>query len=299
MNINILQFTLLVSLLLVNGNPPLIKSRLEKSNVASTSINNKDNLNISILLDLSDRISPKKNPNPTMNFYKRDLGYISSIAKGFENALRAKPIRQINDQIQVYFEPEPLNPAINSLANRLKLSFTKTSTTKQAINNIPLQYNTASSEIYNLALKDQKYVGSDIWGFFKNKVNDYCIKPNHRNILFILTDGYMFHKYSKFVEGPKSSYITPAFIKALKLDKSNYNDLITKKGFGFINANKDLRDLEIVVLGINSAKDNPYEREVIETYWSNWFKDMKVKRYMIKAADLPANLDPIIQKYLQ
>src|SRR5690606_13997404 len=57
------------------------------------------NLNISILLDLSDRINPKKYPNPAMEFYERDLGYIHSIAKSFELHLRSKRSIKINDHI--------------------------------------------------------------------------------------------------------------------------------------------------------------------------------------------------------
>jgi hypothetical protein len=44
------------------------------------------NLNISFLLDLSDRIDPKKNPD----FYQRDLGYIKSIETAFVNHVKGK-----------------------------------------------------------------------------------------------------------------------------------------------------------------------------------------------------------------
>jgi len=274
----------------------------KESNIKATTGNQvngkKENLNISILLDLSDRIDPKKNSNPSMEFYTRDLGYIESISKGFEAHLRAKPVRQDDDQIQIYFEPEPLNPEINNLANKLKLNFTKDNTTKENILKISSQYISASKEIYKLAIKDKKYLGSDIWGFFKNKVNDYCIKPNHRNILFILTDGYMFHQDSKFKQGTKSSYITPEFIKSLKLNTPNYKELIQKNGYGFIKANDNLYKIEVVILGINPAKGNPFERDVISEYWNNWFKEMKVKNYLIKPSDLPSNLDQVIQEYI-
>ena len=39
------------------------------------------NLNISVLLDLSDRIDTIKYSNPSMEFYQRDLGYLKSVAK--------------------------------------------------------------------------------------------------------------------------------------------------------------------------------------------------------------------------
>jgi hypothetical protein len=274
------------------------KGNDNKSISANQTVSKKQDLNVSILLDLSDRIDPKKNSKPSMEFYKRDLGYILSISKAFENHLRSKPIKQDDDQIQIYFEPEPLNSEINNLSKKLKLSFTKDNTTKDAILKISPSYNSTANTIYNLAIKDEKFVGSDIWGFFKNNVNDYCIKPNHRNILFILTDGYMFHKDSKFNYGTKSSYLTSALIKSLKLNTPAYQELIQKKEYGFIKANDNLNNLEVFVLGINPVKGNPFEGDVIKLYWNTWLKEMKVKSSIVKLTDLPSNLDPIIQKYI-
>lgn len=276
------------------------KKKENAPELSTTKLSKYENLNISILLDLSDRIDTEKHANPSMEFYKRDLGYIESISRGFEKHLRSKPIIHDNDQIQIYFEPEPLNAEINDLAKKLKLSFTRDNTTKESILKITPQYISASNEIYNLAIKDKKYIGSDIWGFFKNKINDYCIKPNHRNILFILTDGYIFHQDSKFREGNKTSYLTPELVKSLKLNTSNYKKLIQEKGYGYIKANDHLVDLEVVVLGINPATGNPFEGDVINEYWINWLKDMKVKDPIMKliSADLPSNIDPIIQKYI-
>ncbi|SEO16351.1 hypothetical protein SAMN05216436_1409 [bacterium A37T11] len=258
------------------------------------------NLNISILLDLSDRIDPKRNPSPSMEFYRRDLGYIESISNAFEGHLRSKPIIKINDQIQVYFEPEPLNAEINSLAKKLRLSFSKNNLTKESIKKMSTQFTSISEQIYKLAINDKKYLGADIWGFFKNKVKDYCIKPDHRNILFILTDGYMFHEDSKFMEGNRSSYLTSPLIKALKLQSSEYCNLIKEKGYGFVKATEGLTNLEVVILGINPAKGNPFEGDVINAFWTNWLQSMNVKGPITKpmSADLPSNLDPVIQKYI-
>jgi len=273
-----------------------------KQEVLKTSEKNASvkNLNISILLDLSDRIDPEKHPSPSMEYYKRDLGYIESITQGFEKHLRSKPLNRINDQIQVYFEPEPLDPEINNLAKELKMSFSKTNVTKEAILNITPQFTSVSQKIYELAIKDKKYIGSDIWGFFKNKVKDYCIRAEHRNILFILTDGYMYHNDSKFIEQNRSSYLTSNLIKSSKLNTSTYYELIQKNGYGFVKANDNLADLEVVVVGINPAKGNPFEGDVVNAYWTNWLQDMHVKEPVLKpfSAVLPSNLDPIIQKYI-
>jgi hypothetical protein len=71
---------------------------------------------------------------------------------------------------------------------------------------------------------------------------------------------------------------------------------LEENGLGFIKANNDLENLEVIVLGINPTKGNPFEEDVIKEYWENWFKEMKIKNYQIKSADLPSNLEPIILK---
>lgn len=266
-------------------------------NYAKGQIANSTNLNISFLLDLSDRIDPKKYPSPTMQYYQRDIEYIKSIKKGFINHIKQKKIIQLNDQMQVFFDPEPQYPLINKLSQQLKVSFDK-NTSKENIKNVDRIFSEVPAKIYQSAIKDNKYIGSDIWRFFRKKVQDYCIKDNHRNILVIITDGYMFHKDSKLIDKNKSSYITPAYIKTKKLTAGNYKEIIDKEKFGFIPATSNLQNLEVIVLGINPSKDNPYEEEVINQYWSNWFKEMNVKKFYIKSADLPSDLDPIIQKII-
>lgn len=257
--------------------------------------NSSKNLNVSILIDLSDRIDPEKYPNPTMEYFQRDAEYIKSIEKGFLDHIKSKKVIQLNDQMQVFFNPEPSDPKMNELTKELKVSFDK-NTTKENISLVEKNYSSLPSQIYQSAIKDKKYVGSDIWEFFKNKVKDYCIKDEHRNVLFILTDGYIYHKDSKFSEGSKTSYLTPELVKSFNLNSSDYKAKIQDKGLGFVKANDDLENLEVIVLGINPAKGNPFESDVIKEYWENWLKEMKIKNYQIKSADLPSNLEPIILK---
>jgi len=258
------------------------------------SITNNKNLNISILIDLSDRIDPEKYPNPSMEFYQRDLEYIKAIKTGFIDHVKSKKVIQLNDQMQIFFNPEPSDPEINDFAKQLKVSFDK-NTSKENIKHVDEKYTSLPDRIYQSAIQDKKYVGSDIWGFFKNKVKDYCIKDKHRNILFILTDGYMFHKDSKFSEGNRTSYLTPELIKSVKLNSSDFKTKIGDKDFGFIKANDNLDNLEVVILGINPEKGNPFEDEIIKIYWENWLKEMNTKKYQIKDADLPSNLEPLIK----
>lgn len=270
---------------------------ISKNECLSQVRSNSQNLNISILLDLSDRIDPKKYPAKNVEYYQRDLHYVKSIQRAFINHVKQKKIIQLNDQMQVYFEPKPQNGEINKLSQLLRVSFNK-NTSKEAILSVDRVFSDAPNRIYQSAIKDRKFIGADIWGFIKNNVEDYCIKPNHRNILFILTDGYMYHENSKFTIGSRSSYLTPSYLKSLQIKTPNFLDVIQKKGYGFIKAHNNLNDLEIVVLGINPEKGSPFEGDIIRAYWENWFKEMKVKKYTIKLTDIPSNLDPIIQQYI-
>ncbi|WP_343533246.1 hypothetical protein [Pedobacter sp.] len=252
-----------------------------------------NNLNISLLLDLSDRIDPHKYPD----LYQRDLQYIKFVQKAFTNHIKGKKIIQLNDQMQVFFDPAPQNPTTNALSQQLKVNFNKQSS-KNEINNIEKTFSEIPAKIYQSAIKDKTFIGSDIWRFFKNNVKDYCVKDNHRNILVIITDGYMYHQNSKFTEKNKSSYITPSFIQSKKLTSSNYKDLIEKNRLGFIPATDNLQNLEIIVLGINPSKKNPYENDVINQYWSDWFKAMDVRKFYLKNTDLATNIEPVILKII-
>lgn len=257
-----------------------------------------DNLNISFLLDLSDRIDPKKYPNESMQYYLRDVGYIKSVSEAFDNHLRAKKVRQMNDKIQVFFDPEPKNQNINSISKDLRYSVKRGNASLELLDEIKQTYASKPLEIYDLAIKDNLYVGSDTWKFFKTKVKDFCIEEDYRNILIILTDGYIYHQDTRMKEGNHTSYITPQIIRNNKLNDKRWKDIMTEKEFGFIPATQGLENLEILVLGINPDPKNPYEEEVIRKYWSDWFNAMEVGRYDIKTADLPSNMDKIIKEFI-
>lgn len=257
-----------------------------------------ENYNISILLDLSDRISLEKNPNPTMEYYQRDLGYIKSVSEAFTLHLKSKRIRQINDKMQVFFNPEPQDPEINTISKKLKIIIDKNNVSKDLLNSINSSYASQTSKIYESAIKDNNFIGSDIWSFFDAKVKDQCLEKGDRNILVVLTDGYMFYNTTIMKDGNRTTYITPELIKKNGLNTIDWDKKIQNKDFGFIKAGDDLSNLEVLVLGINPNHKNPYEEKVIKAYWTKWFTEMKIKHFEIKNADLPSNMDKIIRDFI-
>lgn len=268
----------------------------EKETAIKNSVS--ENYNISILVDLSDRISLKKNPNPTMEIYQRDLGYIKSVSEAFTQHLKSKRMRQINDKMQLFFNPEPENSEINSISKDLRINVTKDNASKKFLNSINDTYYSKTATIYESAIKDDKYIGSDIWNFFDSKVQDQCIDKDFRNILVILTDGYMFYEGTQIKDGNLSSYLTPQLIKKNGLNTNDWEKKFEKENFGFIKINTDLSDLEVLVLGINPSKNNPFEEKIIKAYWTKWLSEMKIKHFEIKNADLPSNMDKIIKDFI-
>jgi hypothetical protein len=256
------------------------------------------NLNVSILIDLSDRIDPKKYPNPTMEYYLRDVGYINAVADAFMQQVKGKKIKQMNDRIQMYFDPAPLNPDINTISKDLKFELTKENVSNELLDKIEKSYKNEPLKLYQLAIKDSNYIGSDTWKFFQNRINDYCIEEAHRNILVVLTDGYIFYENSLMTDANRTSYLTSKIINDNKLNTSNWNTELIDKNLGFIKANNDLSDLEIIVLGINPNLKNPYEDKIIKAYWTKWFNEMKVKRYEIRTAELPSDMEKIIKAFI-
>jgi hypothetical protein len=269
-----------------------------KSNSIQVKNKSDQNLNISFLLDLSDRIDPKKYPNESMEYYLRDVAYIKSVSEAFIYHLRKKKVRQMNDRLQVFFDPEPQNQNINNISNHLRYNVSRENASLELLDKIKNVYSSKPLEIYDLAIKDNAYVGSDTWGFFKTKIKDFCIEENYRNILIILTDGYIYHKNNKRKEGNLTTYLTPQDIRKFKLNNKDWEERFVEKKYGFIPATNNLENLEILVLGINPDPKNSYEEDVIMKYWSNWFNTMKVNRYQIKTAGLPSNMDKIIREFI-
>lgn len=305
--IKLLVTVIFISLLSCKGNgeekkelQSEILKTTAKSNCPTYLLNNKENnLNISILLDLSDRINEKKYPNSSMEYFQRDLGYINIIANSFLEHIQSKSLVLMNDNLQVYFEPEPADLTINEKSKELKVTFDK-NLTKDLITSTKSKYETIPNQIYELAKKNSEYLGSDTWRFFKDKVERYCIKECNRNILVILTDGYMYHQDTKLREANETSYITPKTLRNFGLNNSKWGEVMKEKNYGFIKPTNNLNDLEVLVIGLvnHDKKRNPYGKDVMKKYWENWFEKMGVKKYEVYGAELPSNIEGTIKNFI-
>lgn len=265
---------------------------------SESKIDIRSNLNISILIDLSDRIDPLKYPNTTMEYYQRDTGYIASIVKAFNSHVLNKKLILINDRIQTFIDPLPQNPSIVKNLDALRVELNKDNVTKEVLRSLPANYTANSFRLYEEAIRDKNYIGSDTWRFFKSSIKDYCIKQDYHNVLVVLTDGYIYHENSIRKEGNRTTNIGKSTFTQLGLTSAQWQSKMDDNDIGFIPATTDLTGLKVIVLGLNPSPDNPYEEDVLKAFWGKWLTEMGVTDFLIKPADLPGNLDESIQKFI-
>lgn len=246
-----------------------------------------ENLNISILLDLSDRIK-------TEGQKEKDLAYISIIANTFLKHLSKKPSIMLEDKLELFFHPTWPGKDISDISEKLKIHFTS-GVTSNLLSKTTKHYNDLPVKLYDFAGGTENFPGSDIWGFFKYNIKNYCIDDCHRNILVVLTDGFMYFDKSVSQIGNKTSYLTPKTIAGLGLSKGDYKKKMSAGDYGFIANRNDLHDLEVLVIGI---PDYSPERDIVEMYWSKWFTEMGVKKFKITNADIPANVEKVINDFI-
>lgn len=246
-------------------------------------------LNISILLDLSDRINPKINPQTEIN----DIENIKTVTELFKSNMEKLGAYRAKGRIRLIFSPTPTSPDINSVVDKLNIDCSKLDNKgrKEVFDSITELYNQKMKEIYQKTISTSNWEGSDIWRFFKDDVKDYCVDEDtlYRNILVILTDGYLYHKQSAFNINNRYTYLLGN--RNLKeYRKQNWEQLIKQNDFGIITNRNDLNNLEVLVLEINAENENyKIDEDILCFLWKKWFKEMGVKHYEVYRSDLPAN----------
>lgn len=264
-----------------------------------------EQLNITVLLDLSDRIDPKLHPN-TPEHYLRDIAIVNELALFFKDNIEKKGGYKAKGRMRVVFSPVPQDTDINNIVSEMNIDLSKygyneTQQKKKIFDNILTIYSQNLEKVYQTTISTKKFLGSDVWRFFKNDVKDYCVasEPHYRNILVILTDGYLYHVQSKDIQGNRSAFLTPTSLQNNGLRNKNWREKFEQGDYGFISTRSDLENLEVLVLEVNPSAKNIGDEDVIRAYFEKWFKEMNVKRFEIYNTDLPSNTKTRIEKFLK
>ncbi|MDE6582640.1 MAG: hypothetical protein K2K47_08965 [Duncaniella sp.] len=238
-------------------------------------------INLSIFIDLSDRIV---RPNPLQ--VERDTAIVNQLIDFFiSTSYRGGKLPMCKNKFNVFFYPAPTDGSVVTLAKGLSVDLSKLQAgqKKTKLNVMKETFDTNLAQIYSLAIKAEKFIGCDIWGFFTDKkVDNLCMSPGYRNILVILTDGYLYHIHNKKQEGNAYSYL-------------NQQNLMLP-GTSLIVGRDGLKDLEVLMLEVNPAQISQLHtmEDIIET----WLKDMGVEHYMVAGTDLPSNTENYISNFL-
>lgn len=277
------------------------KKENENNNSTSVKKVNKQ-LNISVLWDLSDRINPKIHSETPSNA-DRDIAILKYFSDYLKSDMDTRGAYLSKGKLKVFFSPNPLDANINNLASKLDvdLSNKDVKQKKQLYDSITNNFEQTSKQITNLTINSSTWDGSDVYRFFKNDVVDYCVSKdtNYRNILVIITDGYLYHKNSTGKIGNKSEFILPTLLNSLALRKNpDFKKVYETKNCGLISTRADLNSLEVLVLEVNSEPNYKDDEAVIKLYLQNWFTEMKAKRFEIYNTDLPENTKKRITDFM-
>ena len=223
------------------------------------------------------------------------MAIVGHIADYFVSQTRGRNINQSKNNIKVFFYPAPNSSDIATLAEDLCIDITKYKGVDRRIilegypdqgkPSLKERFNKNLSAIYDKTLEANQWPGCDIWDFFSNKnVDTQCIREGFRNILVILTDGYLFDEKHKVQDGNAYSYVTPATLK-------NPNTSLIVKRTG-------LENLEVRILEVNPTDIN--HRDQLKNVLENWLKGMGVKEENITVSqtDLPSNTQTIVDSFL-
>lgn len=298
----VIIFVCTVILFIGCGSDSTDKNEVSKTNEESLENIDKQ-LNITILLDLSDRIEPTKYPSSPEHF-ERDIEIVNYFTEVFKKDMQARGAFKANGKLKVIFSPRPEDTEIMDIVSNLNIDLTNAKNTKEKkeiFDNVSSKFKENLAKIYSKTIETKKYIGSDTWRFFKNDVEDFCIDTDdkYRNILVVLTDGYIYHKDSRDVSKNRSAYLTPEFIANKKLRNVDWKERIEKGDYGYITFDKQLNNLDILVLEISPTPNFKNDEDIIKAYLTKWFEEMKVNKFELYNSDIPQYTKARIDKFLE
>ncbi len=238
-------------------------------------------LNISIFLDLSDRLTSDMTPSQMY----RDTAIVNYIVDYFKTTTDPDIVKSKN-KLNVFCDPTPKDPEIATLMQGLKVDLGQKKILEKriALNSMKPQFQKNISQIYQKILDENEWPGSDIWSFFQNKkVDDLCVQSNSRNIIIILTDGYIYHASTKIKEGHAYSYILS---QTLSDKQSSLIDRRTGELKG--------KGIEVLLLEVNPQPKSHHDQML--SILEGWFKSMGVEKVKVSGTEADMGITKTIIK---
>lgn len=276
--------------------------------VATTVTADPRQVNMTVLLDLSNRISATYGADTQQN---RDVAVVQSTATWFKESLAKKGAFNAKGIYNIYFEPQPeLDGSLNQVASSLSFDMSKpgmdTKAKKAMYDGMVPQTTAGIKRLYEYVAK-QPQMGADIWSFAKDKMASRCIQDpaKYRNVLVLVTDGYIDHVSTRNIKkGNKvafinDTYIADALVRKNGFTASNWSSKYEAGGYGLLPPNDtSLKGLEVLVLEINTYKRPPFYADLLKRYVKDWFLAMGASRIEVRSTDLPKYTEVEVGKFL-
>lgn len=239
-------------------------------------------INLSVYLDLSDRIKP--NGTEALSQKDKDIAIVDYLANYIKDRAVKQKILPCKDRIKVFFYPEPADAKVALLSEKLELDLGTTPMNEKKSKLIAFtdEFKNSLEQIYSSTIATSNWLGSDIWGFFNKPIDNYCIKNGYRNILVVLTDGYIYHASNKRSVGNGHT-----FVLAQTLKDKNSCLIVSRTG---------LDDLEVLMLEL--CPNPPTDQQKMEQVITDWLNGMGVQKHYVGETDVPSNTKMIIEKFL-
>jgi hypothetical protein len=267
----------------------ILSLALMTSPVEAAGKNRRPFLNIVILLDLSNRIDHEKHPDQA----DADRAMIRQTVDFFEEAVKKRHYFLAQDQLTVVVAEQasvppnrpiriPRTPSQIDMKELRKGEKPSRKTLRLKFDKQKQELLQAVDKLYNQAVtKDGGYPGADIWRFFRDSLKGYLKEKNgdYRNVLVVLTDGYI--DFDKEIQSrrPQGSYI----------DLEASHPLIPVGDF------EDF-DLNVLVLEIN-LRDTVADKDKLYRCWGDWLDGMSIARWELHQTF--SNTEKILPQFLK
>jgi hypothetical protein len=245
-------------------------------------------INLIVVPDLSKRINDTLN-NPDQ--VKNDIVLLNAIWKNFVSQVRLKMDSKDRLVIDVTDKGQA-GGSFRTIANHLifDLSEHKNKSNRLYFDNVGDQFNQNVSKLYSLASKDP--IGADYYYYFEQKLPKLMKKStltdNYRNVLLILTDGYLEAESAKMTG---TWAYTGTFKERNIVSKQLSGGKIRSEVLGLMkpipDCTADFSDLEVLVIEVNPrtkrSEQEPndpgtvHDLEILKYHWTKWFRLIGIK----------------------
>jgi len=231
-------------------------------------------VNIIVIVDTSDRASKAKNPRQI----EKDIKITKRIVNVFEEKF-VRPNLYIGSKDTLAFVvPEQPNAA--PIPQQTLVDLKIWPTPKQRAGGAPefKKMKTtligAITELYQFVGKQNQFPGSDIWSWFRDSAEVY-LKPDARNYIICLSDGYLDFNHNIQIKRPKRTYIPYRQVVKFR-DIPNWKQKFHSEAHGLLEIGKDFSNYNVKFLMVEITHRHMLDFEIVKEYWQTWLKSMGI-----------------------